>query len=83
MNKLKDENIECFLDPDAFSVATVDNVDKGIPHVRLKAGQSNYGFHGTSVQRVQDKPIKVKSHPEDYIMFTRNLNADEKKFLKS
>ena len=40
-------------------------------------GQSNYGFHGTSVQSVQAKPISVKNHPEDYIMFTRNLNADE------
>ena len=43
----------------------------------MKAGQSNYGFHGTSVQNVQAKPISVKNHPEDYIMFTRNLNADE------
>ena len=77
VSKLKDENLKCFLDPDAFSVATVDNVDKGIPHARLKAGQSNYGFHGTSVQSVQAKPISVKNHPEDYIMFTRNLNADE------
>ena len=48
-SKLKDENLKCRLDPDAFSVATVDNVDKGKRHARLKAGQSNYGFHGTSV----------------------------------
>ena len=61
----------------------LDKVDKGISHARLKAGQSNYAFHGTSVQRGQDKPISVKSLYEDYIMLTRNLNADEKSFLKS
>ena len=63
VNKLKNENLKCRLDPDDFSVATVDNVDKGILHARLKAGQSNYGFHGTSVQSVQAKPISVKNHP--------------------
>ena len=29
VSKLKDDNLKCFLDQYAFSVATVDNVDKG------------------------------------------------------
>ena len=82
MSKLKDENLKCFLDPDAFSVATVENIDERIPHARSKVGESNYGFHGTSVQSVQAKPISMKNHPEDYIMFTRNLNADENEVFK-
>ena len=41
----------------AFSITSIDNIDRAAPGQRItQAGQSR-GFHGTSVQHVAPKPL--------------------------
>ncbi|XP_071136881.1 uncharacterized protein [Mytilus edulis] len=40
----------------SFAIGSYDNIDKNQVHSSVKAGKSNSGFHGTSVQSVEPLP---------------------------
>ena len=74
---LNEDNMKSSFVSNGFTVTSIDNVDKGRPHVSLSFGNTKYGLYGTSVQALQPKRHSIKNIPQDYVMFHRQPTYEE------
>ena len=49
----------------AFSITSIDNIDRAAPGRRITPGNQSRGFHGTSIQHVAPKPISCILGPNE------------------
>jgi hypothetical protein len=55
------------LHPQAFCVASFDNIDKNSPHAQVYVGSQRRGWHGTSVQAVEPSPTRILLEPQELV----------------
>ena len=64
-NQRHESGLQCEVATGAFSITSIDNIDRAAPSTRITPTNQQRGFHGTSIQHVAPKPLSCKLTAEE------------------